>query len=56
MLRYTHVGNVNQYVKVAILSLIVKVTEKGVYPGNVNLYNCYRCVHYCVTPEFINTK
>jgi hypothetical protein len=34
MLRYTYVGNVNQNVKVAILSLIVKVSEKTVYPGN----------------------
>jgi hypothetical protein len=27
--------NVNQNVRVAILSLIVKVTERKVYPGNV---------------------
>jgi hypothetical protein len=34
LLRYTYIGNVNQNVKVAVLSLIVEVTEKTVYPGN----------------------
>jgi hypothetical protein len=34
LLRYTHVGNVNQNVKVAVLSLIVKVTETTVHTGN----------------------
>jgi hypothetical protein len=36
MLRYTYIGNVNQNVKVAILSLIVKVTERSVYTGNIH--------------------
>jgi hypothetical protein len=29
-----YVGNVNQNVEMTILSLIVKVTEETVYPGN----------------------
>jgi hypothetical protein len=33
VLRYTYVGNVNQNVRVAILYLIVGVTERTVYPG-----------------------
>jgi hypothetical protein len=36
LLRYKYVGNVKQNVKVAILSLIVKVTERTVHPANDN--------------------